>query len=57
MKRPAVPTNMQFKLPLPDAPAAALPSDKQRELALALTELLLSAALGSNSRPGRGGRR
>jgi hypothetical protein len=44
MKRPAIHTNMQFNLPLPDAPAAALPVDKQRELDLALVELLLSAA-------------
>ena len=44
MKRPAMRTNMQFNLPLPDAPAAALPGNKQRELDLALVELLLSAA-------------
>ena len=55
MKRPAMSTNMQFNLPLPDAPAAALPSDKKRELALTLVELLLSAARESQSRPGRGG--
>lgn len=55
MKRPAMPTNLQFNLPLPDAPAAALPSDKRRELALALVELLLSAARESESRQKRGG--
>lgn len=44
MKRPAIRTNMQFNLPLPDAPAAVLPSNKQRELDVALVELLLSAA-------------
>ena len=44
MKRPATPTNMQFNLPLLDVPAAALPVNKQRELALALMELLLNAA-------------
>jgi hypothetical protein len=55
MKRPAMPTIMQFMLPLPNGPAAALPSDKQRELALALTELLLSAARENASRPGQGG--
>jgi hypothetical protein len=44
MKRPPTRTNMQFNLPLPDAPAAALPGNKQRELDLALVELLLSAA-------------
>jgi len=50
MKRPEMPTIMQFMLPLPSAPAIALPSDKQRELALALTELLLSAARESATR-------
>jgi hypothetical protein len=35
---------MQFNLPLPDAPATALPGNKQKELDLALVELLLSAA-------------
>ena len=44
MKRPATPTNMQFNLPLLDVPAAALPTNKQRELELALVELLLNAA-------------
>ena len=48
-----MPTNLQFKLPLPDAPAAALPSDKQRELALALVELLLNAARGIDHHPKR----
>jgi len=55
VKRPAMLTNLQFKLPLPDAPAAALPSDKERELALALVELLLNAARGNHSHPKRGG--
>jgi hypothetical protein len=47
---------MQFNLPLPDAPAAALPSNKQRELDLALVELLISAARESAGQPAeRGG--
>jgi hypothetical protein len=50
-----MPTSIQLNLPLPNAPAAALPSDKQRELALALAELLLGAARGSESHPKRGG--
>ena len=54
MKQPAMAPNMQFTLPLPDAPAAAIPSDKQRELALALVELLLSAARGNESRSRKG---
>ena len=55
MKRSAIRTNMQFNLPLPDAPAAALPGNKQRELDLALVELLISAARESDGRPAKGG--
>ena len=55
MKRPAIRTNMQFNLPLPDAPAAALPGNKQRELDLALVEMLVSAARESAGRPAQGG--
>jgi hypothetical protein len=55
MKRPATPTIIQFNLPLSDAPAATLPADKQRELALALVELLLNAALRRQNHPGPGG--
>ena len=55
MKQPAIRTNMQFNLPLPDAPAAALPGNKQRELELALVELLISAARESPGRPPQGG--
>jgi len=55
MKRPAMRTNMQFNLPLPDAPAAVLPGDKQRELDLALVELLLSAARGNAGGSAQGG--
>jgi hypothetical protein len=46
---------MQFNLPLPDAPAAALSDNKQRELDLALVELLISAARESAGRPAQGG--
>jgi hypothetical protein len=46
---------MQFNLPLPDAPAAALPSNKQRELDVALVELLLSAARENARGPAHGG--
>ncbi|MGO9113244.1 MAG: hypothetical protein ACLP9L_28765 [Thermoguttaceae bacterium] len=55
MKRSAMPTNMQFNLPLLDVPAAALPANKQRELDLALVELLLSAAQESAGLPAQGG--
>jgi hypothetical protein len=54
MKRPAIRTNLQLNLPLPDAPAAALPDNKQRELDLALMELLISAARESAGRPAQG---
>jgi hypothetical protein len=54
MKRSAMPTNMQFNLPLPDVPAAALPGNKQRELDLALVELLISAARESAALPAQG---
>jgi hypothetical protein len=54
MKRPAMPHNMQFNLPLPEAPAAALPDGAQRELSRALVELLVSAARESVSNPIQG---
>ena len=54
MKRPATPTNMQFNLPLLDVPAAALPANKQRELELALMELLLNAAREFAGLPAQG---
>lgn len=44
MKRPAKPLNPQMNLPLLDAPAAAVPNHKQKELALTLMELLINAA-------------
>jgi hypothetical protein len=55
MKRPAIRTNMQFNLPLPDAPAAALPGNKLRELDHALVELLLNAARENARGPAQGG--
>ena len=54
MKRPATPTNMQFNLPLLDVPTAALPANKQRELELALMELLLNAAREYAGLPAQG---
>jgi hypothetical protein len=55
MKRPAIPTNMQFNLPFLEAPAAELPNNKQRELDLALVELLISAARENAARQSEGG--
>jgi hypothetical protein len=54
MKRPATPTNLQFNLPLLDVPAATLPTNKQRELELALMELLLNAARECADLPAQG---
>ncbi len=44
MKQPTKSPSRQFNLPLLDLPALAVPQDKQRELALALVELLIDAA-------------
>jgi hypothetical protein len=51
-----MPTKMQFNLPLLEAPAAVLPDDKRRELALALVEMLIGAARESVRHPAQGGR-
>jgi len=56
MKRPSIPHNMQFNLPLPEAAAAALPDGAEKELSRALVELLVSAARESVSHPVQGGR-
>ena len=48
MKRSAMPLQRQMNLSLLDPPATtAVPGDQQKELALALVELLVSAAQGS----------
>jgi hypothetical protein len=44
MKQPTKLPSRQFNLPLLDLPALAVPQEKQRELALALVELLIDAA-------------
>jgi hypothetical protein len=44
MKQPVKPPSLQFNLPLLNLPALTVPDDKQRELALALVELLIDAA-------------
>jgi hypothetical protein len=43
MKRSAKPSKPQMNLPLLDVPATAIPSQKQKELALTLMEILISA--------------
>lgn len=55
MKQPVKPPSLQFNLPLLDLPALAIPQDKQRELALALVELLIDAARPSATFPVSGG--
>ena len=48
MRRSATPLQQQMNLSLLDAPTTtAVPGDQQKELALALVELLVSAAQGS----------
>jgi hypothetical protein len=44
MKPPTKLPPLQFNLPLLDLPALAVPKEKERELALALVELLIDAA-------------
>lgn len=44
MKQPTKPPHLQFNLPLLDLTAVAVPQEKQRELTLALVELLIDAA-------------
>jgi hypothetical protein len=55
MKRPANRTTQQLNLPLNDAPAAAVPGDKQKDLAVALMELLINAARESIEKRENGG--
>ena len=55
MKRPANRTTQQLNLPLNGAPAAAVPGDKQKDLAVALMELLINAARESIEKRENGG--
>ncbi|MGH9445431.1 MAG: hypothetical protein ACRD3O_06880 [Terriglobia bacterium] len=55
MKQPVKPPSLQFNLPLLDLPALTIPQDKQRELALALVELLIDAACPNATFPVKGG--
>ena len=43
MKQPTEPSHLQLNLPLLNASAAVIADGKQRELTLALVELLISA--------------
>lgn len=55
MNRPAKPLHSQLNLLLVNAPKAIVADDKQRELALALVELLISAAQESDLQLPNGG--
>jgi len=44
MKQPVKVPTLQFNLPLLGLPGLEIPHDKQRELALALVDLLIDAA-------------
>lgn len=48
MKRPAKQLKRQMNLPLLYTPASAVPSHKQKELALTLMEMLINAAHENN---------
>ena len=51
MKRPAKPIDLvQLHLPLVTGCKIAIPHDKQKELAVALVELLISASQESNEK-------
>jgi hypothetical protein len=54
VKRPQS-SGLQLNLPLINTPAAAVPEGKQKELALALVELLISGFQDSVQSPATGG--
>jgi hypothetical protein len=51
----AKPLDLQLNLQLVDAPKTVIPGSKQRELSLALVELLVGAAQASNRQEEGGG--
>jgi len=55
MKRSANRTTQQLNLSLNDAPATVVPKDKQKDLAVALMELLINAARANERRESGGG--
>lgn len=55
LRQPEKPLHLQMNLSLHDMPATAIPSDKQRELASALMELLISATRETAEHPDEGG--
>ena len=55
MTRHAKPLDLQLNLQLVDAPKTVIPDSKQRELSLALVELLVGAAQASTLQEEGGG--
>ena len=55
MKRSAKPLCPQMNIPLFSMPATREPDDQQKDLTLALMELLIRAAEEKNEQPGNGG--
>ena len=55
MTRHVKPLDLQLNLQLVDAPKTVIPDSKQRELSLALVELLVGAAQASNQQGSGGG--
>ncbi len=55
MKRSARPLYPQMNLPLVNIPPAAIPDDQQKELTIALMELLITAAQGKIEQQENGG--
>jgi len=53
--RHAKPLDLQLNLQLVDTPKTVIPDSKQRELSLALVELLVGAAQASNRQEEGGG--
>lgn len=56
MKRSAKPLYSQMNLPLFNVPATATPDEQQNELAIALMELLISAAEAKDEQSKNGGK-
>ena len=55
MTRHAKPLDLQLNLQLVDTPKTVIPDSKQRELSLALVELLVGAAQANNQQEDGGG--
>ena len=54
MKRSARPLYPQMNLPIVNVPPTAIPEDQQKELTIALMELLINAAVGKIEQQGNG---